>query len=243
MRAAAAAELSERDEPRAVEALLHALADPEWNVQLAAAKALRPADRPELLDALIRGLESDDTQRRTGSVLALVRCPDPRALEALVTQCRARDFAFRCLVAEAVVKSGNLHFREGLLAALKDKDWQVGEMAVLALANMHEAVGIDPVLESLKSDHPYIRKLACWQLGLIGDPRAIDALLTDMLEKYDTYTLRIWGSTGIWMIAKQLDEELQSQAAKARSTNFAAKELEAFRQWWVANKHRYVGRK
>jgi hypothetical protein len=47
--------------------------------------------------------------------------------------------------------------------------------------------------------------LTCWQLGAIGDPRAIDGLINDMLKKYDTYTLRSWGSTGIWLITNQLD--------------------------------------
>jgi len=244
VRLSAAKALAASDDPRARGALLlHALADPEWEVQMIAAKALGRSGDPDIFPALMEGLEGDDRQRRIGSALALAHSPDPRAFDALGEQCRKRNFAFRWLVGEAIGRANNLRFKDQLLAALsRGDDWRVQEVAAVALAEMHPAVGIQPLLAALKSKDPYVRKITCWHLGRIGDPRAVQPLIDDILKKYDTYALRVWGHAdgGIRLIARQLDAECEARARQASKTNFAAKELKEFEQWWAANKHRYI---
>ena len=61
--------------PEADAALKRALADPEWNVQMAAAKVLGPREESAILDDLVAGLESDDHLLRRGCVLTLARNP------------------------------------------------------------------------------------------------------------------------------------------------------------------------
>ena len=243
VRVAAVHELGKTSDPRAKTALKRALADPEHGVRLAAAKVLAEMKDPAVLDALITALDGDDVNGRMGSVLALARHADARAFDALMARCEKRNFAFRWQVGEAIATAANRAFIPIMLDRVKQgADWRVQEVSVVALALMHDAVGIDPLLQSVRSDDPYIRKIACWHLGRIGDPRAVAPLINDMLKKYDTYTLRVWGSTAIWMISRGMDATMQEQERNANRTNWAAPELAVFERWWAANKQRYLER-
>ena len=232
VRSAAVAALADRDDPRVLPALNRALADPEWEVQLAAAKILGPRDDPAIRGELIEGLDSDDVPLRKGCVLALAHSLNSQAIEALAAQCKKRNFAFRWQVSEAIGRAGNRAVVPVLLQMLRGgADWRAQEMAIMALARMHENVGIDPLLQALESQDAYIRKLACWQLSVIGDPRALPTLIDDILEKYDTYDTRIWGALAIHSITKE---------ASGIGPSTMAREPAKFLQWWAQNKHRYV---
>ena len=239
VRAAAVTVVGKGNDPRAKAALKRALADPEPDVQLAAAKVLGSKDDSTILDELIAGLKSNDVQICKGHALALAHRSELRAFDALAAQCPKRNFAFRWQVGEAIGQAHNRRFVPKMLEALReDADWRVQEVAVVALAEMQKAVGIDPLLESLKSRDKYIRKIACWQLGRIGDPRAIDPLLDDIVKKYDTYELRVWGSTAIRMIGQQLDPVFTESLGDLHKKRL--EKLEAFEQQWAKYKQRYL---
>ena len=243
VRAAAVTEVAGGDGPRARAALIHALADLEHEVRLTAAKALATTAAAKILDELIAGLDRDEPEARQGSVLALAYRSETRAYEALMAQCMRRNFAFRWQVGEAIGAAANQAFLPMMLeAVMQGADWRVQEVSVVALTMMQDHVGLDPLLRSLRSEDPYIRRIVCWQLGRIGDPRAIDPLINDMLKKYDTYTLRQWGSTAIWMISHGMDAAMQEQERNANRTNWDAHELAIFARWWAANKQRYLKR-
>lgn len=230
-RVAAVGALARLEAPRARPALMRALADPEVDVQAAAASALAARADEALLEDLTRGLEGDDVTLRRGCVLALARATHERAYQVLAAQCRRSRFAFRWQVGEAIGRARNRRFIPLMQAALLEgDDWQVQEVAVLALAAMHDAVGIAPLLTSLKSNDEYVRKLACWRLGLIGDPRALQHLVDDMLRKYDTYETRIWGALAIVRITK---------GASGVGPSVMSREPEKFLTWWEKNRHAY----
>jgi HEAT repeat protein len=239
VRAAAIASLAGRSDALAVAALKGALADPEWQVQMAAAKILGPAGEKAILDELIAALDGDDLQQRKGCVLALAHSSQPRAFDALMAQCAKRNFAFRWQVGEAIGQAHNRRFIPMMLAALrKDADWHVQEVAAVTLAQMHDTVGIEPLLQSLQSKNKYARMIACWQLGRIGDPRAIDVLISDVLKKYDTYDDRVWAAVAIDMIGAELNPVFKvvvSDLANDRPEKF-----KAFEASWAKNSHRHI---
>ena len=231
VRVEAVKRLAQSDDPRAQSALMRALADPEFDVQRSAAGILGRRDDDALIEQLITGLKSDELQRRSGCVLALAQSADPRVFDALAEQCRRGNLAFRWQVAEAIGRARNRSMIPRMLTSVhKGDDWQVQEVAVLALAEMHEAVGIEPLLQALKSNNNYIRKIACWKLSLIGDPQALEPLIDDVLKKYDTYETRIWGALAINSITKE---------ASGVGASLMAREPEKFLQWWKQNRHRY----
>ena len=239
IRAAAVAAVGRGNDPRAMAALKRALAVPEPVVQLAAAKVLGLKDDSTILDELIAGLESNDVQVREGHALALAHRSELRAFDALAAQCPRRNFAFRWQVGEAIGRAHNRRFVPKMLEALReDTDWRVQEVAVVALAEMYKTVGVDPLLQSLKSRDKYIRKIACWHLGRIGDPRAIDPLLDDIVKKYDTYELRIWGSIAIRMIGEQLGPVFTASLGDLNQKRLD--DLEAFEQQWAKYKQRHL---
>ncbi len=240
VRVAAVAEVGKISDPRAMAALMRAVADPEHGVRVAAANVLAATTDAETLDELITGLDSDDINKHMGSVLALARHADARAFDALMARCEKRNFAFRWQVADAIGDAENRAFIPLMLDRVKQgADWRVQEVAVVALALMHEAVGIDPLLQSIRSDDGYVRRIACWQLGLIGDPRAIDPLIADMLEKYDTYDDRVWGAVAIHRICTRLDPPVAAVVGELAHAQEG--KIEELKQVWSGVKDRYLG--
>ncbi|MAE65774.1 MAG: hypothetical protein CMJ18_16010, partial [Phycisphaeraceae bacterium] len=162
VRAAAVTEVGKTSDLRAKTAVKRALADPEHDVRLAAAKVLAEMKDPAVLDDLIAGLDHDDLHARKGSVLALARHSDARAFDALMARCKKRNFAFRWEVGEAIATAANRAYIPMMLDTVKQgADWRVQEVSVVALALMHDAVGIDPLLQSVRSDDRYVRRIAC----------------------------------------------------------------------------------
>ena len=239
VRAAAVTEVGKTSDPRAKTALKRALADPEHDVRLAAAKVLAEMKDPVVLDELIAGLDHDDLDVRKGSVLALSRHFDARAFDALMARSKKRNFAFRWQVGDAIGTAVNRAFIPMMLDKVKQvADWRVQEVSVVALALMHDAVGIDPLLQSVRSDDRYVRRIACWQLSLIGDPRAIDLLISDMLEKYDTYEDRVWGSFAINRIGARLDPPVTPSVTGLAHGKGGT--IEAFKKMWAGVRGRYL---
>ncbi len=217
VRAAAVTEVTRGKDPRRLAALRRALADLEHDVRLAAEKALSATKDEAVLNELVAGLDIDDVLIRDGCVLALAHRADARTFDALMTQYANRNFAFRWRVGEAIAAASNQVFIPMMLDKVrKGADWRVQEVSVVALALMHDTVGIDPLLQSVRSDDRYIRRIACWQLGVIGDPRAIDPVISDILEKYDTYRDRVWGAHAISQIGARLDPPVAAVPASGR---------------------------
>jgi HEAT repeat protein len=223
----AKADRSVRTDPATATArLIRDLGNHDWAVQIAAARALTKRQDRAIFNVLVKGLESKDTNRRLGSALAMALRKEPKALQTLLEQCPKRDISFRFQVAEVLGQAKNLAFKDTLIAALKDQNWQVREFAVVSLANMHEAIGIEPLFLALKNDDSYVRQLACWQLGCIGDTRAIGPLVEDILMKYDSYDYFIWGGLGIKMITE--------------GETYFGRDMEKWEQWWKKNKNSYL---
>ena len=240
VRAAAVTEVGKTSDLRAKTAVKRALADPEHDVRLAAAKLLAEMKDPAVLDELITGLDHDDLHARKGSVLALAHHSDARAFDALMARCEKRNFAFRWQVGDAIATAANRAFIPLMLDTVQQgADWRVQEVSVVALALMHDAVGIDPLLQSVRSGDCCVRRIACWQLSLIGDPRAIAPLISDMLEKYDTCEDRVWGSFSISRIGERLEPPVALGAGVSELARNPDK-IEAFKKMWAGVRGRYL---
>ena len=106
-----------------------------------------------------------------------------RAFDALVARCKKRNFAFRWEVGEAIATAANRAYIPMMLDTVKQgADWRVQEVSVVALALMHDAVGINPLLQSVRSDDRYVRRIACWQLDDPSDGGREDLASSSLLS-------------------------------------------------------------
>ena len=175
VRGGAAEALGEIGDPRAVEPLIAALAQPsrssphapdgdaagEIRVLKAAAEALGKLGHPGAVEPLMTALAEGPSSVRRSAAAALGRIADARAVEPLAD------------------------------AAVTDEDHGVQSEAVMALGEIGDPRGVEPL--SLVVTDPRRRGLhwtAAQALGRIGDPRAADALIVLMEHPRTAFWVR-----------------------------------------------------
>lgn len=82
----------------------------------------------------------------------------------------------------------------GLIAALKNPDWEVREKAAMTLGEKKDRSAVVPLIAALKDSDHRVRQTSATALGEIGDPSAIDALaaaaaVSDKVGNYGTSAL------------------------------------------------------
>lgn len=115
---------------------------------------------------------------------ALGRIGDPRAVAPLIDLSHHTLVEVRYSSAEALRDMGDVAV-EGLLTALKDKDWHIRETAARALGRPDNQRAVEPLIAALGDEHPFIRLSAAGSLGRIGDERAIEPLFDTTLNDSD----------------------------------------------------------
>ena len=92
------------------------------------------------------------------------------------------NFSLVCLVAGSMAQqsdSSRMRALQNLTEAMNDDDWEVRERAVQIAARVREPILVDPLIHSALSDpNIYVRDRAVWALGVYGDQRAIEPLVS-----------------------------------------------------------------
>jgi len=153
---------------RAIPALCETLRDRKVDVRRAAAEVLVKFGQPAV-DSLIYSLNDEDAGARQTAAWALGKIGDPWCAGPLCDALRDQDAGVALAAAEALDSLG-VPDEPDILAwyAVARQDWE----GAAAIGN--EA--IDPLSRSLKDSNQEVRWAAARALGIIGNPRAADAL-------------------------------------------------------------------
>jgi HEAT repeat protein len=144
------------------------------------------------VDGLIFACRDRDGAVKSAAAEALGKIGDPKAVPALVKLFRDSSKIVRETAGIALVAIGQASV-DLLLEALKDKDFVVRCHAARALGGMttdyqigrswvREPRVVDALIDTLKDPDRAVREDATIALGMIGDPRAVDALLEAMKD-------------------------------------------------------------
>ncbi len=158
------------------------LSDPVLTVQELASSVLATIADVRVLTQLIAALASSDWIVRMHAAKALGRIQDPQAVGPLVPLLQDKVKAVREEASTALAAIGEAAL-SSLLDALTHVEWLVRLHAVEALGKTKSPEAVVPLLSVLFNDRDRaVREDAARALGQIGDPRAVEFLVTVMRE-------------------------------------------------------------
>jgi HEAT repeat protein len=185
VRREAARKLAAYKEPRAVEALVRGLDDPDDEVQQYAVKGLARIGDPATAEALLkpRVYRSENPVTRWFAVAALGRLGQPGVVEALTQALDDEEWVVRNEAAEALkrliaqmARDESSATARRLLRLLIVENAEVRELVIATLHRM-QAVSVAPLVEALELPSPVLRAGICEVLGRIGTPRVAPAVV------------------------------------------------------------------
>jgi len=181
----AARKLAAFSDARAVEALVHALDDPDDEVQQYAVKGLARIGDPSSAQALLRPrvYRSENTVTRWFAVAALGRLGEPAVIEALADALADEEWIVRNEAAEALKRLIGQMAREEttatarrLLRLLIVDNAEVRELVIDTLCRMRSVATI-PLVEALELPSPALRAGICEVLGRIANSGVAPAVV------------------------------------------------------------------
>ncbi|MGD2177949.1 MAG: HEAT repeat domain-containing protein, partial [Anaerolineae bacterium] len=196
MRAAAARALGALADPRAAEPLIAALDDESDEVRRRAARALVEVPDSRAVEPLMTALKDEDEDVRENAMDALGAIGDARALKpvaaALKNRNRQREktlpSVLRRSAAQVLGELGDERAVGPLMEALDDFDQVVVGNAAVSLAKLGVSDAVEPLLRLLADEDRWFpaRAGAAEALGILGDPRAVDALKAALHDEADS---------------------------------------------------------
>jgi len=163
-------------DPKAVEALIAALADSDPDVRETVVMTLGRMRDERIVPALLPLLKDSNADVREHVVFALTRTRDPRATAAVMTMVDDASADVRQQAVHLLGQSRNREAMPALLKALKDSSEDVRQQAVFGLGQLRDASSVEPLLDALKDSAADVRQQAAFALGQIRDPKALPAL-------------------------------------------------------------------
>ncbi len=174
--------LGQSGDPRALDALLPDLSDPDWRVRRNAAQALGVLRDKRAVEPLLALLQDRTMTVRQRAIVALGRIKDiqalPALLDILLENKHESDDA-----SKAIRKFGKKALPEMVKAFQRSND----QGLLLLLVDMKYEGAFDLILKYLESDKSSERLTAIWELGKLRDKRAIPQLI-NQLEHNDLTT-------------------------------------------------------
>ena len=165
-----------------VPALAGCLTDRDLTLQESAASILAVIADARVVTPLIASLDSPDWIVRMHAAKGLGRIGDPKAVKPLLPLLQDKVKAVRVDAANALALLGKAAV-PFLVEALKHHEWLVRLHAVEALGRIKSTDTVEPLLHVLFNDRDTaVRVDAARSLGEIGDPRAVEFLLTAMTD-------------------------------------------------------------
>ena len=195
-------------DPSAIEPVIDALKDEEYEVRLAAARALGAFKDDRVFSPLVSTLKDRRAEVRVAAVTSLRQLGDNRAVQPLTSALEDSDHAVRWQAASALHALGwrpgndtefilrsmamgqheNLSVHgsravEVLTRALADPNCPRRHAAALALGETNDHRALKPLLDALRDDDNHVRVAAVEALSQLGNPEASAALLTCLADR------------------------------------------------------------
>lgn len=178
--------------PAVVERLIKALKDERWRIREYAAKTCGEIKDAKAVDALMTACRDRDGAVKSAAAEALGKIGEAKAIPALLKLFKDSSKTVRETAGTALVAIG-IPSVEPLIQTLKDPDYVVRCHAARALGGMttdyqfgrswvKDQRVVEALIEALKDPDRAVREDATIALGMIGDPRAIDALIEAMKD-------------------------------------------------------------
>jgi len=183
----------------------------EWS---AAIELGTPAVEP-----LVAALKDRDPQGRTAAARALGRIRDARAVKPLVDALRekeVREAALQALEEIGWKPQNDGHRALQLVIELENAQHERRDEIARALAELGPPA-VEPLMDALQTGDKEVRKAAAQALGVIGDPRAIESLMS--LAADETRAIREGASplaTLLERAASQVPEEVLREIGSRR---------------------------
>ena len=172
--------LGDLHDPRAVPALVPLAADPEHGVRSVMTVALREIQGDAAAAALARLLRTDpDPHTRVMATTSLAQFESPGRRMAIESALRDSAADVRSGAAWALEKIGSGPSVPPLLVALAgEPDIEVRDALIHTLGASEEAAAVDGLVHALADSVPRLRESAAHMLGMLGDERAAEPLIT-----------------------------------------------------------------
>lgn len=193
----AARALAKVADGRSVPLLIEALHDKYKAVRTAATTTLGRLRDPRAVDPLIASLSADDGEVTIAAIQALGLIRDRRAVEPLIATLQTR---YRPATAiEALGQIGDPRAIEPIIALLKHAEPDVRQEVERAFRHFQDVrlaialrdwpkvatfgpAAVEPLIVALRDDNKDVRTAARKVLGQLGDSRAIEPLLSGLLD-------------------------------------------------------------
>ncbi len=133
----------------AVEPLLRALQDADWETRYGATRALQGIVSTKTVEPLIQVLNDEHFEIRLAAVAALGRIGDKRAVQPLIKALKDDYMVVRLNAAEALGKIGDTTAVTPLMDTLQDGKYAVREAVAISLTKIMDPV-IGPILQKMK---------------------------------------------------------------------------------------------
>jgi HEAT repeat protein len=208
VRAKSAWALGKLNAKEAVDALIKALYDEDWEVRKYAANSLGIIGDQNALPYLIEILNDPDRQVRQYAAVALGKMKDERAISILLESMDDEDDNVKLISMYALENMGEKAVGP-LTKTLKDKDWRIRANAAIVLGKIGDEKAQKSLSGALKGmfnkdRNNYVRGKAAEALGNIGSEKAINSL-TKALKDEDKY-VRDKASLALQKIAKNTNK-------------------------------------
>lgn len=183
VRETAARALGDLDDPRAVAALVRALAnDTDAGVRKMAAWALGEIESEEAVPALGAALRDSSVEVRRMAIWALGEIESPEAVPWLIPAVRDADVEVRRKAVWALGEIESEAAVDALAGALSDSDAEVRKTAAWAIGEIESVQAVPALAEALADDNAEVRKTAAWAIGEIQPARAPQALIAALRD-------------------------------------------------------------
>ncbi len=167
----------------AVDPLIMAIRDRDFDVRRAVIEALGKISDPKATPYIISALDDQEREVKIAAIKALGKLKDRRATKPLIEFLKfldVSDYDLRKFVVHQLGEIKDPLAVDILLELLKDTS--ISQYVIRALVKIGEEA-VEPLIQALQDKDETVRKLSCFALGKIRSLRAVDYLIEKLKDK------------------------------------------------------------
>ncbi len=173
------------------------LRDPNLTIQAKAIDTLVKIEDPNIVKYLVGILQDESEYIRRAAVEVLNEVADPRAIKDLLSAMRDQDWWVKVRAADALGSIGGPKVVEAVLGLLNDDDEFLRRTAVEILNSIKDERAVDYLINALDDEDWWVRERAADALAKLGSERAIPALVEMLEQQPESAKIAIRALTEI----------------------------------------------